>query len=362
MRADYIVIGSGLTGATIARSLVDAGRDVLVLDRRQHVGGNVHDSIHHSGVRIHTYGPHYFRTSSDEVWAWVNRFSRFTPFAAEVQALVDGQHYSWPVTRSTIHQIAGDRLPRYKAVAPVSLEEAALSMMPEPVYRLFVRDYNEKQWGAPCTSLSPSLCKRFKVAEPGETRLTPDAKYQGLPEDGYSSMMSRMLEGIPTVLGVDYLKARQHIRHDKHLVFTGPIDEFYGFSLGRLRYRGQQRRHQYLPAIESAQPVCQVNNPTHHGGPHIRSIEWRKLMPPDTCLIGTVVTTETPFTPDSADAFEYPFPSAENEALRAQYIGMARAETQTTICGRLGECRYYDMDHAISRALAISRRILSRDG
>lgn len=189
MRADYIVIGSGLTGATIARSLVDAGRDVLVLDRRQHVGGNVHDSIHHSGVRIHTYGPHYFRTSSDEVWAWVNRFSRFTPFAAEVQALVDGQHYSWPVTRSTIHQIAGDRLPRYKAVAPVSLEEAALSMMPEPVYRLFVRDYNEKQWGAPCTSLSPSLCKRFKVAEPGETRLTPDAKYQGLPVDGYSSMM-----------------------------------------------------------------------------------------------------------------------------------------------------------------------------
>lgn len=361
MKADYIIVGSGLTGATIARSLADAGRDVLIIDRRHHHGGNVHDSTHHSGIRIHTYGPHYFRTSSDDVWRWVNRFARFTPFAAEVQALVGGRHYSWPVTRSTIKDLAGTEQSGLIATAPSSLEDAALAMMPEPIYQLFVRDYNEKQWGVPCSELSPSLCKRFKVAEPGESRLTPDAKYQGLPENGYSAMMARMIDGIPTLLGVDYLKERQNIRHRKHLVFTGPIDEFYGFSLGRLRYRGQQRRHHHLPCMTSAQPVCQVNNPTHQGGPHIRTLEWRKLMLPDTEMNGTVLTTETPYTPSDPDAFEYPFPNAMNEALRAQYIDLAKAEQRITICGRLGECRYYDMDHAISRALAISRRILSSD-
>lgn len=356
---DYIIVGSGLTGATIARALADAGRDVLVIDRRHQAGGNVHDSIHHSGIRVHTYGPHYFRTSSDEIWRWVNRFARFTSFAAEVQALVNGRYYSWPVTRSTIQELAGNDQPMAQSKAPASLEDAALAMMPEPIYRLFVRDYNEKQWGVPCSELSPSLCKRFKVAEPGESQLTPGAKYQGLPADGYSTMMARMLDGIPTVLGVDYLKERQYIVHRKHLVFTGPIDEFYGFSLGRLRYRGQLRHHHYLPKVTAVQPVCQVNNPTHQGGPHIRTLEWRKLMNPDARMHGTVITTEVPFTPDNPDEFEYPFPSTKNEALRARYISMAKAEHQVTICGRLGECRYYDMDHAISRALAISRRILS---
>jgi UDP-galactopyranose mutase len=358
MTPDYLIVGSGLTGATIARMLADAGRDVLVVDRRSHLGGNVHDHSHLSGIRIHTYGPHYFRTSSDRIWQWANRFGEFFTYEARVLSDIGTGLAQWPPSK-TDHGII-DWSPAFKGAAS-NLEESALSMMPRKIYELFVKGYNEKQWGKPCTELSPDLCKRFDVRNDNNNRLTPNAKYQGIPVNGYAAWMARMLDGIPAMLNYDYLQRRDEIKPRKLLIFTGAIDEFFGFSLGKLQYRGQKRRHQYLPDVGYAQPCGQVNNPLHSRGKHIRTLEWKHMMQPSYAgkISGSLITTETPFSPNDPSEYEYPFPDKANASLALRYKRLAESSDQCLITGRLGEYKYLDMDQAIMVAMKTSRRILT---
>jgi len=360
VKVDYLIVGSGLTGATVARLLTDAGREVLVVDRRAHGGGNVHDYTHESGIRIHSYGPHYFRTSSERIWEYVNRFAQFYPFEAVVQSLVDGRCENWPIAASYIRAHIGEGWrPEFQGI-PANFEEAALSLMPRPIYEKFVKEYNEKQWGIPANQLAADLCKRFDVRADDDPRLTPRALHQGLPQQGYAELMCRMLENIPLHLNYDYVHRKEEITARKRLVFTGPIDELFEFALGRLVYRGQQRAHRYLPDVDFAQPVGQVNNPLHAGGRHIRTLEWKHMMPEElerTCK-GTVLTTETPFTPASPNAYEYPLPDARNASLYADYRRRADAMQGLLVCGRLGEYRYYDMDQAIAAAMTLAGQLL----
>lgn len=361
MNVDYVVVGSGLTGAVIARTLVDAGRDVVVVDRRSHVGGNVHDHVHPSGVRVHSYGPHYFRTSSDRIWDWARRFTDFYRYEAALLSDVDGQLEQWPVTASYIRRHVGDSWAPDFVGTPSNFEQAALAIMPRQVYEKFIKEYNAKQWGVDCTELSAKLCGRFDVRHDDEPRLKPSAKYQGIPSGGYAAWMQRMLEGIPVLLNYDYLARRGDIIARKLLVYTGPIDEFFGCDLGRLVYRGQKRLHRYEPDVAYAQPCGQVNNPLHVGGPHIRTLEWKHMMPRDYAdrILGTVLTTEVPFTPTDPNEFEYPFPDEANALLYGMYRRRADSLEGTVIAGRLGEYRYFDMDQAIGRALALADRIIS---
>jgi UDP-galactopyranose mutase len=361
MKVDYLIVGSGLTGAVIARTLADAGREVLVVDRRSHMGGNVHDRSHPSGIRIHTYGPHYFRTSSDRVWEWATRFGSFFWYEACLVSDVDGELAPWPITADYLRRKVGPNWSPELAGTPTNFEEAALAIMPQIVYEKFVKEYNEKQWGVPCRSLSAKLCGRFDVRHDGERRLKPNAKHQGIPEAGYADWTRRMLDGIPVLLNFDYLARRGEIEARRWLVFTGPIDEFFGFDLGKLAYRGQKRAHTYRSEIEGfAQPCGQVNNPTHAGGPHIRTLEWKHMMDPKFAgrISGTVLTTETPFAPADPAHYEYPFPDDANARLYEKYRARADALERTTIAGRLGEYRYYDMDQAIARAFALADRIV----
>jgi UDP-galactopyranose mutase len=207
LSVDYLIVGSGLTGATIARTLVDAGCDVLVLERRSHIGGNVHDHVHPSGVRVHTYGPHYFRTNSDEIWRFVQRFSEFFPYEAVVKTLVDAKLEHWPVTAEYIRREIGSWQPEVRTGVPSNFEDACLSMMPRQVYEKFVRGYTEKQWGTPAQNLSPSLASRFEVRLDDEPRFSRH-RFQGLPRDGYAEFTRRLLEGVPTILSCDFLAAR----------------------------------------------------------------------------------------------------------------------------------------------------------
>lgn len=359
LSADYVIVGSGLTGATIARLLVDAGREVLVLERRQHAGGNVHDHKHSSGVRIHTYGPHYFRTSSEEIWDFVRRFADFFPYEAIVKSYVDGAIENWPIAASYIQRVVGkDWKPSFVG-KPRNFEEASLAMMPDVVYRKFVKGYTEKQWGVSATELSADLAKRFDVREDNEPRLMRH-KYQGIPRRGYASFTASLLEGIPLLLDFDYLQHKHLIRPRKVLVFTGPIDEYFAYDLGKLRYRGQRREHAYIPDQRLAQPCGQVNNPDPANGPHIRTLEWKHMMPPEEIhsIQGTVLTREYPFSPQDPNHQEYPFPDAQNQALYQKYRARAEAIPGLLVCGRLGEYRYYDMDQAIARAIMLARRIL----
>ena len=359
-KADYIIVGSGLTGATLARKLVDAGREVLVLDRRAHVGGNVHDHVHPSGIRIHTYGPHYFRTGSDELWEFVNRFTSFYPFEAVLKSWVDGQHENWPIAGSYIRRAIGSNWRPDFTGAPGNFEEASLALMPRQIYEKFVRGYSEKQWGVAARELSAGLAKRFDVREDDEPRLMRH-KYQGLPTEGYAGLMQNMLRGIPVLTGVDYLLMREAFAAREKLIFTGPIDEFYNYEWGRLHYRGQQRTHEYLPQVDWAQPVCQINNPDPANGPHIRTLEWKHMMPCEFAdrIRGTLLTREITVTPADSDQYEYPFPNQTNAQLYQRYRARADADPRLLLCGRLGEYRYFDMDQAIARALQLTEQLLS---
>jgi UDP-galactopyranose mutase len=357
---DYLIVGSGLTGAVIGRILTDAGRSVLILDRRNHLGGNVSDHVHPSGIRIHTYGPHYFRTNCEEIWEFVTRFAEFYPYEACLRTFVDGCHEQWPIAESYIRRTIGDRWePEFKGV-PRNFEEASLAIMPRLIYEKFVKGYNEKQWGVTANSLSATLVKRFDVRKDDEPRLVRH-KYQGIPTEGYSSLMRNLVAGIPLILNCDYLAHRKAFRYRKKLIFTGPIDEFFGFDLGRLHYRGQVREHRYLPDLRQAQPCGQVNNPSRENGPHIRTLEWKQMMQPEFAerIVGTVTTTETTVTPTDPDKYEYPFPNRANEQLYRRYRKRVNLDAKILVCGRLGEYRYYDMDQAIARAMKLASAILA---
>jgi UDP-galactopyranose mutase len=360
-RPEFLVVGSGLTGAVMARQLVDAGRSVLVLDRRPHVGGNVFDHVHASGVRVHTYGPHYFRTRSDDVWRFVNRFAAFYRYEACLQSRVEGGYANWPIAGSYIRRTVGDDWRPEFAGTPGNFEQAALSLMPRAIYETFVKEYNEKQWGVPATALRAELCRRFDVRHDDGPRLTPHHAHQGLPVDGYANMMRRMLDGIPVELGVDYLADRERFRPAVLTIFTGPIDAYFDHALGRLHYRGQRRETTYLPGVDRHQPAAQINEPRQAGGAHIRTLEWKQMMQPHEAakVRGTVVTTETPYSPTDADAYEYPFPDDTNRALDRRYRAAADGLNDVLICGRLGEYQYFDMDHAIARALTLARRLIT---
>ncbi len=360
--ADYVVVGSGLTGAVMARLLADAGRDVLVVDRRSHLGGNVHDAICDGGIRVHTYGPHYFRTNSSAVWRFVSRFADFYHYEAVLASFVDGRYERWPVAAAYVRRTVGEQWKPAFSGAPTNFEEASLAMMPEPVYRSFVKGYTEKQWGAPAHTLSAELAGRFDVRTDDDLRLKRH-RHQGIPVGGYAGLMSAMLEGIPVLLGRDYLEERSSFRWRRALVFTGTIDEYFGFSLGRLAYRAQEREHTYLPDVERHQPFAQVNNPDPANGPHVRTVEWTHLLSDEERALvrGTILTRETPKTPASTDECEYPFPDEANRALYQRYRAEARAIPDLLVCGRLGEYRYYDMDQAIARSMLLAKRLLDGD-
>lgn len=362
MDSTLVVVGSGLTGATIARLARDAGHSVTVVERRTAVGGNLRDARHESGVVLHLFGPHFFRTSSDRIWRFVNRFASFRPFAAELKTIVDGSVEDWPVTARYIERHCGTPWSPSFSGTPGNFEEACLAMMPRLVYEKFVRGYTEKQWGVPAASLDASLATRVEVREDGDRRLKTSA-YQGLPGIGYSAFMEGLLAGIEVRCGIEYLAHRSELAGRRLTVFTGAIDEYFGFDLGRLDYRAQRRRHLWLADVAYKHATVSTNFPDPADGAFIREIEWKRMMPTGeaAAIAGTLVTQEYPFSPTNPDEYEYPFPSAANARLYEAYAERARAVPDLLICGRLGEYRYYDMDQAIARAMTLfERRVLPR--
>lgn len=345
LSAEFIVVGAGLTGATIARKLKDSGRNVIVLERRSEVAGNCHDLRHESGILYSEHGPHYFRTNSSEIWNYAKRFSEFKKFEAIVKTVVDGKIYDYPVTTEM-----DVYYPRKEfSGVPRNFEESVLSKMSRYAYDRYIFGYNLKQWGVDPKTMDSSLASRVELRE-GKDRRLNTKKYQGVPVDGYTQWIANMLSGIEVRTGIDYLVERECYTARRATVFTGQIDAYFGYSLGRLEHRSQSRMHAYFPEVDWVLPTCQVNYP-HPNIKIIREIEWKHIWP--TGRTGTLITQETPIRGGD----EYPVPDAGNKTLYERYRKMADGLTDTVFVGRLAENRYYDMDEVMARALLVARKL-----
>lgn len=338
---DLLIVGSGLTGATIARLAHEKGLDVCVLERRSVLGGNVRDEVHKaSGIRYNLYGPHYFRTSSERIWTFVNSFAEFKRFEAKVQIKSGNDFIQWPLVQTW------DDMPEQEDQTFENFEEICLSKMPKYVYEKYIGPYTHKQWGVAPSSLSPDLASRIEIRKNfNDTRLKTD-RFQGVPVDGYSHLIERLLKGIETHTCVDYL-IDPSTWSAKITVFTGSIDEFYGFKFGHLRYRAQSRTHSpiYRSQPDYVLPCVQVNRADEWFSA-IRMIEWKHIWPGTDPNI-SLITHEIPFTPLNPDQYEYPFPSQIDRDLYLKYLSKP---SPVLFAGRLGEYRYLDMDQAIARA------------
>ena len=359
MNTDYLIVGSGLTGATIARILHDYGKKVVVVERRPWIGGNCYDYNHECGIRVGKYGPHHFRTSDEDIWKFVIRFDSFYRFELTILTEINGSLVNYPITRDYIEQVCGNKWQPVFTDKPTNFEEACLTKMPRLVYDQIVKPYTEKQWGVEAKSLSIDLASKVHINKGNDKRLVSDI-HQGFPIHGYTYFIERLLEEIPVITNYDFLQHKKDIGYN-NLIYTGLMDEFFDFEFGKLAYRGQKRNTFLIENRTWYQEAQSVNNPSKENGEHIRTVEWKYYMPfqyANSIINNTVITKETPYTPDNPDEYEYPFPSEENKELYNRYRLKASHDKKLVICGRLGDYKYYSMNHAIKQAMLIARKLL----
>ena len=362
---DYLIIGAGLYGAVFARQAADAGKKVLVIDKRNHIGGNVYTEKV-EGIDVHKYGAHIFHTNNKEVWDYVNRFTTFNRFTNSPVANYKGQLYSLPFNMYTFNKMwgvvtpdeAAAKVAEQKAAAgitePKNLEEQAISLVGTDIYEKLIKGYTQKQWGRPCTELPSFIIKRLPV------RLTFDnnyfnALYQGIPVGGYTRLVENLLAGIEVRLEIDYLEHKAELDAlAEKVVYTGPIDAYFGYKLGALEYRSVRFETELLD-IPNFQGNAAVNY-TDAETPYTRIIEhkWFTFGKDEqgNDLPKTVISREYSSEWHPGDEPYYPVNDEKNGALYAKYKALAEREEKVIFGGRLGEYKYYDMDAVIAAALA----------
>ncbi len=358
MNYDYLIVGAGLYGAIFARELADAGKKVLVIDKRDHVAGNIYTEDV-EGINVHKYGAHIFHTNDKKAWEYVTRFADFNRYTNSPVANYKGELYSLPFNMYTFNKMWGVVTPEEAAAKieeqrqaagitePKNLEEQAISLVGTDIYEKLIKGYTQKQWGRPCTELPSFIIKRLPV------RLTFDnnyfnALYQGIPMGGYTKMIENMLEGIEVKLGVDYLENRKELsKIAGKIVYTGPIDAYFDYKLGTLEYRSVRFETEILD-----KPNFQGNavvNYTDSETPYTRIIE-HKFFEFGT-QEKTVISREYSSEWKKGDEPYYPVNDDKNGKLYQEYKQLADNEGNVIFGGRLGEYKYYDMDAVVIRAL-----------
>lgn len=370
MKHDYLIVGAGLFGATFARQAVDAGKKVLVVDRRGTIAGNVYTEDV-EGIHVHKYGAHIFHTNNRRVWDYVNRFADFNRFTNAPVANYRGELYSLPFNMYTFNKMWGVVTPEEAAAKiaeqrreitgePRNLEEQAISLVGRDIFEKLVKGYTEKQWGRDCKDLPAFIIKRLPV------RLTFDnnyfnALYQGIPVGGYTPLVANLLKDIEVRLNCDYLKDKAALDAlaDK-VVYTGPIDAYFDYQLGTLEYRSVRFETELLD-IPNFQGNAAVNY-TDRETPWTRIIEhkWFEFGKDaeGNDLPKTVISREYSSEWKKGDEPYYPVNDAKNGALYQGYKALADQEQKVIFGGRLGEYRYYDMDQVIDAALGLCEREL----
>ena len=371
MTYDYLIIGTGLYGAVFARQATDAGKKVLVLDKRDHIAGNVYTEKV-EGIDVHRYGAHIFHTNNKEVWNYVNRFAEFNRFTNSPVANYKGELYSLPFNMYTFNKMWGVVTPEEARAKieeqrraagitePKNLEEQAISLVGTDIYEKLIKGYTQKQWGRPCAELPSFIIKRLPV------RFTFDnnyfnALYQGIPVGGYTRLVENLLDGIEVRLNVDYLQDKPALDAlAERVVYTGPIDAYFAYSLGTLEYRSVRFETELLDT-----PNFQGNaavNYTDADSPYTRIIEhkWFTFGKDEAGndLPKTVISREYSSEWHPGDEPYYPVNDTKNSALYAKYKALADKEQNILFGGRLGEYKYYDMDAVIAAALSAAEKEL----
>ncbi len=368
MKYDYLVVGAGLYGAVFAREAKRAGKSVLVIEKRPHIGGNIYTK-EMEGIQVHQYGAHIFHTNSREVWEYVNQFAAFNRFTNSPVANYHGELYALPFNMYTFNRMWGVVTPdeaaakieeqRVKAGigTPRNLEEQAISLVGKDIYEKLIKGYTQKQWGRPCKELPAFIIRRIPV------RLTFDnnyfnALYQGIPVGGYTNMAARMLEGVDVLLDVDYLAQKE--KYDAMadtVVYTGAIDAYFGYRLGALEYRSVRFEEEILD-----KPNFQGNAVVNYTDPET---PWTRIIEHKWFAFGkdangddlpkTVISREYSSQWRTGDEPYYPVNDEKNGRLYGQYRALAEKEKNVLFGGRLGEYKYYDMDAVIAAALRAAR-------
>ncbi|HLV62886.1 UDP-galactopyranose mutase [Galbibacter sp.] len=366
MEYDFLIVGAGLFGSVFAHQAKKAGKKCLVIDKREHLGGNIYcENV--DGVNVHKYGAHIFHTNDKEIWDFVNSFAEFNRYTNSPIASHEGTLYNLPFNMNTFYQLWGTRTPQeaqkiineqvaqYGFQQPKNLEEQALSLVGKDIYEKLIKGYTEKQWGCPATQLPAFIIKRLPLRFTFDNNYFND-KYQGIPIGGYNKITQGLLEGIETKTGVDYFKNKETLDSKaQHIVFTGKIDEYFNFQYGKLSYRSLEFKHQTLP-MENYQGNAVVNY-TSSEVPFTRIIEHKHFE--FGSQKSTVITREYPLQGSTSNEPYYPINNQDNNNLYVKYKQLAQATPNVIFGGRLAEYKYYDMHQVIGSALSKSKKVLS---
>ena len=380
---DFLIIGAGFSGLVIAERLASAGWKCVVVDRRPHLGGNAHDRTDAAGVLIHPYGPHYFRSNSQRVVDYLSRFTAWHEVAYTIKSHTRGRYWSFPINLNTFEEFTGKtstleefaawlETTRIPIEHPQNSEDVILSQVGRELYQLFFEGYTLKQWKRHPRELDPSVCGRIPIRTNRDDRYLTE-NFQALPAKGYTALFENLLAATPNIelhLGVDFQEAKARWRC-KHLVFTGPIDEFFGRRFGPLPYRSLRFEHEsfnaeQLRSRESIsgkpgfwQPAMQVNYPDLEI-PFTRIVEIKHATGQN--IAASTILREFPkdWSPD--DEPYYPVPAPDARAAYQKYAELAASEPHTSFIGRLATYRYYNMDQVTAMALTEADKLLARYG
>lgn len=357
---DYLIVGAGLFGSVFAREATDAGKKCLVIDRRDHIAGNIYSkSI--DGIQVHIYGPHIFHTDNEEVWEYVNRFSKFNHFRYEPIANYKGQLFNLPFNMNTFHQMWGVNTPEEAlrildeqraeiTDTPQNLEEQAISLVGRDIYEKLIKEYTEKQWGRDCKELPAFIIRRLPVRMRYDNNYF-NHPYQGIPIGGYTQMVSKILDGIEVRLNIEFNPGEIEA---KKIVYTGPIDAYFNYQFGELEYRSLRFETEIIdkPNYQG----CAGMNFTSHEVPYTRIVEHKHFEFLGDDIPKTVITKEYSKNWKKGDEPYYPVNDEKNQELYKKYEELGMKEHNVIFGGRLGEYKYYDMDKVIAKALETVRK------
>jgi UDP-galactopyranose mutase len=360
---DYLIVGAGFAGSTLAERLASQlGKRVLVIDKRDHIGGNAYDRLDEAGILMHQYGPHIFHTNSEDIFAYLSEFTAWRPYEHRVRAVIGDKEAPIPINRTTLNTIYGLNLKSDEEAAaflasrqetPAQIktsEDVVVAAVGRDLYEKFFRGYTRKQWALDPSELDKSVTARIPTRTNTDDRYFTD-RFQYMPRDGYTAMFRNLLDhrNIEVELGVDFDAVRAKIRFDR-LIYTGPVDAYFRYAHGKLPYRSIRFRHETL-AQDRFQGVGTVNFPSEDV-PYTRITEYKHLTGQEHSQ--TTVTYEYPCA--EGDPY-YPIPRPENQALYKRYEALATSEARTTFVGRLACYRYYNMDQVVGQALSVFRRL-----